>query len=201
MGVPAAQAMNQTGSKGILKEAIIMGKCKITDKKGFTLAESLVAILIMLMVSSIMVAGIPAAKNAYDKVILRSNAEMTLSTAIHALRNELSVARDIEIDETDQTKITYSSGTYGSTSVIKVGADEKGILYQRYAGDGKPSALAKLVSDGASDNQNQLYVTYEKVIMDADKNYISFNNLKVCKSGRANPILNRNELSIAVFEG
>ena len=55
---------------------------------GFTLAETLLAVLILLMVSSIVAAGIPSARRAYEKVVLASNAEVLLSTTITTLRHE-----------------------------------------------------------------------------------------------------------------
>ena len=50
--------------------------------QGFTLAETLLAVLILLLVGVIMTTGIPAAKNAYEKVVVASNAEVLLSTTI-----------------------------------------------------------------------------------------------------------------------
>ena len=59
-------------------------KRKLNSKKGFTIAEMLVAIIILLMVSSIVASGIPVARDAYEKVVLTSNAEILMSTAISA---------------------------------------------------------------------------------------------------------------------
>ena len=42
---------------------------KLRSNDAFTLAETLLAILILLMVSAIVAAGIPVAKNAYEKVV------------------------------------------------------------------------------------------------------------------------------------
>ena len=87
-------------------------KRKLNNKKGFTIAEMLVAILILLMVSSIVATGIPVAREAYEKVVLTSNAEILMSTAISALRNELGTAKDIEADGKavqDRAKLGYQS--------------------------------------------------------------------------------------------
>ena len=62
---------------------------KLRQTAAFTLAEALVATIIMLLVTSIMVAGIPAAIRAYDKVVIASNAEVLMSTAMAELRNAL----------------------------------------------------------------------------------------------------------------
>ena len=44
-------------------------------RSGFTIGETLVAVLILLMVSSVVAAGIPAAKSAFEKVVIGANVE------------------------------------------------------------------------------------------------------------------------------
>ena len=56
-------------------------KRKLRSNKGFTLAETLLAVLILLLVSTIVATGIPAARNAYEKVVEASNAQAVLATA------------------------------------------------------------------------------------------------------------------------
>ena len=96
-------------------------KHKIRNRKGFTLAETLLAVLILLLVSSIVAAGMPAAKQAYEKVVLASNAELLLSTAVATLRDELGTAWDVQevaggvtyfsADTTNRSKLYVESGT------------------------------------------------------------------------------------------
>lgn len=73
-------------------------KQKIAKKNrgGFTLAETMVAVLILAMVAGIVAAGIPAAKNALDKAIDASHSELLFSTTMTSLRNELATARSID---------------------------------------------------------------------------------------------------------
>ncbi len=159
---------------------------KISNKKGFTLAETLVAMIIMLMVSSIVAAGIPAAKSAYEKIVLTSNAQLSLSTAVYALRNELSSAREITVSSTG--KISYTSGTYGSRSEISVG--DEGIMYKRYA-DSEKESERRLVSESASD---RLVVKYGGV--EQKDGYITFTDICVYKSNGTDEVLKQDELSI-----
>lgn len=91
-------------------------KRKLKNQSGLTLAEMLVATIILLLVSTIVVQGIPVAKNAYEKVVVAANAKVMLTTAITALRNELSTAQRIE--QTDNTSITYYSSNRGADSKI-----------------------------------------------------------------------------------
>ena len=60
---------------------------KLNQQNGFSLAEMLVAILILLMVSSVVAGGVPAASNAYSKAVDAANAQVLLSTAATALRD------------------------------------------------------------------------------------------------------------------
>ena len=96
----------------------------IHNSLAFTLAETLVAILIMLMVSSIMVAGIPAAKRAYDNVKIVSDAEVLLATTVSALRNEIGMATDLAISS-DHTSVSYYNSTFGSMSKISLNIPNK----------------------------------------------------------------------------
>lgn len=180
---------------------------KLKTASGFTLAETLLAVLILLMVSVIVATGIPAAKNAYEKVVMASNAEVLLSTTISSLRNELGAAKIST--PVENYYISYYSGsvsydntlkryvTSGTRSVIcrneslhidyKSGTDpDKCIMLQRYAPLGnidydaemkEQMRATRLVSKAAS-NKN-LYVTYDSVAY--ANGILTFTGLKVCK--------------------
>ena len=55
---------------------------KLHNRKGFSLAETLMAVLILLMVSAVVAAGIPMAREAYEKAVDAANAQTLLSTTI-----------------------------------------------------------------------------------------------------------------------
>ena len=176
----------------------------IRNKKAFTLSETLIAVLIMLMVSSILVTGIPAAKNAYEKVFVKSNAELLKSTTISALRNELSVAKDIKV--TNDTTVTYSSRMYGTTCQLSIG--NYGIKIQRNILDEETSS--RLVSSAASD---KMIVKYDSVTEPDNNGVMTFTKLGVYKvsmnstndngsvttSYTYTPVLPASDLSIIVF--
>ena len=168
----------------------------ILDSTGFTLAETLLAILILLMVSTIVATGIPAAKNAYEKVVLASNAEVLLSTTMSELRNELGTARDV--DATNNV-ITYRNSYTGSESKLfkSSGGDEPAgtIMLQRYAGEGGSKAL-RLVSEKASDG---LYVLYGTVDYNSSTGIVTFHNLQVMRKSSANPLAEMDSFPIRVF--
>ena len=168
----------------------------IQDSTGFTLAETLLAILILLMVSTIVATGIPAAKNAYEKVVLASNAEVLLSTTMSELRNELGTARDVDVTN---NVITYRNSYTSSESKLfkSSGGDEPAgtIMLQRYAGEGGSKAL-RLVSEKASDG---LYVLYGTVDYNSSTGIVTFHNLQVMRKSSANPLAEMDSFPIRVF--
>lgn len=146
---------------------------RLKSRRGFTLAEMMLAMLILLMVSSIVAAGIPVAKNAYEKVILGSNAQLLLSTAANALRDELGTAWDVQIKD---GVISYYSASTGAPTTLEV--KENVIWRQRYAGDAfvdnYTAEAHRLLSEAATD---QFHVVYDSVSADGDT--VVFSGLKV----------------------
>lgn len=181
----------------------------IQNSAGFTLAEMLLAILILLMVSTIVATGIPSAKNAYEKVVLASNAEVLLSTTMSELRNELGTARDVKRDD---NVITYRNSYTGSLSKIFKNKDSKDdrdntentdptgtIMLQRYAkesGIKDGSTPLRLVSKKASDS---LYVTYDTVNYNLTTGIVTFRNLWVMRESSVTPLAKMDAFSVRVF--
>lgn len=186
---------------------------KLHTEKGFTLAETLLAVLILLMVSTIVATGIPVARNAYEKVVLASNAEVLLSTTISTLRNELGTAADVDIPDgaagnkvKSGKEITYYNSARGSLSRIFMTNGGTDIKFQRYySAEGlsnKESESDNLISDKTA--TNNLHVTFDTVAFDQDTGIITFSNLAAVirdeRDEREKSVLaSRNTLSIRVF--
>lgn len=134
-----------------------MEKKKRNSRAGFTLAETLMAVLIMLLVSGIVAAGIPAAKNAYEKVVLASNAEVMLTTAESALRDELGTAWNVEpVSSSDS--ITYFSADTGMRSMLAmVDGDLTITEYQEADDDDKLKKLGIEGPDSSSVSRKLVY--------------------------------------------
>lgn len=92
------------------------------NRAGFSLAETLITILILLMVSAIVAAALPTASTVYKKTVDAANAQVLLSTTMTILRDELNAAKDITVPS--DNKITYISGITGNKSVIECVANE-----------------------------------------------------------------------------
>lgn len=93
---------------------------KIRENRGFTLAETLMAVLILLMATSVVAAGLPAAANALQNAVDASHAQVLLSTTMIAIRDELSTAR--EINTVNGTTIEYKDSK-GIRSIISSESD------------------------------------------------------------------------------
>ena len=81
---------------------------------GFSMAETLVALIIILLVSSIIAAGMPAAQKAFYNVRESANAQMLLSTTLTELRNELTTASNIQNKD---GVLTYINPVNGDSSL------------------------------------------------------------------------------------
>ena len=189
-----------------MKEQISTIKKKIRGSRGFTLVEALTAILIMLMASSIVVAGIPAARSAYEKVVIASNAEVLLSTTITALRNELGTAAEIanDTDNSDKTLLYLNrqTGVFSKIYTDTAEGNQPAVMLQRYIDpDGKPKSDApvprQLISKEAS--TADLYVTYDKVSFDENSGIITFTNLRVMRISTGAALTARPTVSIRVI--
>ena len=157
---------------------------KAKSRAAFTLAETLVAILIMLMVSSVVATGIPAARRAYESVEIAANSELLLSSTISTLRNELSLAKDIKIEGTDKTSVSYLNPTTGTMSRIYMDTSDvnnKKIMYKMNAAvdgisPGDDENATRLMSNALSTKVG-IEVTFDSITKSGD--CIVFNNVIV----------------------
>ncbi len=171
-------------------------------KAGFSLAETLIAILILLMVSAIVAGAIPTASNVYTRTVDVANAQVLMSTTLTLLRDELSTATDIS---NDGTVITYRNSANGYCQLdIKESGAEPGIYitYLKYdpeTGDTEvdtDKAPRPLVSSKAATNseKTKMVVTYE--IEEITNTAVKFKNLKVLRNETELPMASRASFTV-----
>ncbi len=180
------EIMNRSG-KQVIK--------KIKNQKGFSLAEMLLAILILLLVSVIVANGVPAAQSAYEKVVIGANAKVLLSTTISALRDELATATNVTV-ATDKKTITYYSADKGAASELYI-VEENGIpvIKLKEYSSADPiefnedktiysDKVRNLVSEKAA--TGDLYVTYDSIenYTIGDESTITIKGLKVGRKSK-----------------
>ena len=91
-------------------------KHKLRSRRGMTLTEVLMALLILSLVTVGMAAGIGASLQVYRQATEASDAQMLASTLSTALMDELRYARDIS----GTTNPTFTSGTFGENVSVDV---------------------------------------------------------------------------------
>ena len=91
-------------------------KHKLRSRRGMTLTEVLMALLILSLVTVGMAAGIGASLRVYRQATETSDAQMLASTLSTALMDELRYARDIS----GTTNPTFTSGTFGENVSVDV---------------------------------------------------------------------------------
>lgn len=157
---------------------------KLNNRAGFTLAETLIAILILLMVSSVVAGGVPAASNAYYKAVDGANAQVLLSTAATALQDELATARDIV--QINEDSLTYYSRDNGRESSILLEGDTIWVheyVYSTYTGEEAEEKIElkrQLVSGKAS--TERLKVIYDSITYDKNTGLIKVKDLEVTRN-------------------
>ncbi len=194
---------------------------KLNQQNGFSLAEMLVAVLILLMVSAVVAGGVPAASNAYSKAVDAANAQVLLSTAATALRDELGTAKNVSVTQNvsisdDKGTVRYYSADNGNYSELSVDISDGRpvILVTSYLGEtvensasgdsagsgasdtlgaGTPTVQWELVSSAAI--TKKLGLTYESVRL--DNGIITFTNLQVLKN--SNMLAELEQLEIRVI--
>jgi hypothetical protein len=187
---------------------------RLKSRRGFTIGEVLVSVLILMMVFSIVAAGIPAAANAYYKVVDSANAQMLLSTTLTRLRTELSTATQVKCSGTTiEYRCAAGSTTKlwlaGAGDAAETGADGQkrapGIWLQEYvqeykedpdAGSFDPDKYKHLlVSQKAA--SGVLYVTYESAYKSGGE--VIFTECKVMKAGRDEPLASMDSFRVRVL--
>ena len=170
-------------------------KTKLNNTSGLTLIEMLTVVLILLLVSAIVAAGVPAAMRVYNRVVDASNAQVLLSTTKTRLRDEIGTASDIEITggETPAVPgvVTGNAISYDNSLGISnridcctdTTYDDKPVIFiQEYANHPEAEMRKKfyhpLVSNSAS--AGNLYATFENVT-DNGSGIITFHNVVVKK--------------------
>ena len=198
---------------------------KLKSMAGMTLAETLLAVLILLLASSIVATGMPAAVSAYRNAIDAANAQVLLSAAVNALRGELSTARDVKVSD-DMKTIIYTDAETGSRMKICLGKDPQDtsdtdtILVQEYeelddSGNGflttdeknamaalKPKAYALLSKEARKttrDGKSKMTVTY--TVVTPNNGVLTISGLKVERDGTVLAKMPASGLTIRVLTG
>lgn len=150
---------------------------KIKNRKGFTIAETLMAMLILLLMSALVAGGIPVAARVYTKAVDAANAQVFLSTTVTELRYTLCGAHDFEVETNSETKkIYFSDDTYGKMMIENHSNDNDHGLVLNYITTDKTVTLSRQLVSMQAATKN-LSITYNSV--EVTDGRIKFSGLEV----------------------
>ena len=142
-------------------------------RRGFTLAETLVTVLILLLATAIVAAGLPAAVRAYHDVVDAANAELLLSTTMTALREELGSTEGFALEDDGKTLDWYkSAGLQGRKA--RMTSDNTGILITLISLGDRPR---ELVSGAAA--TRRLHAEFTKIEYDTANQTFKISGLQI----------------------
>ena len=165
--------------------------------RGFTLAETLVAMLILLMASAILAMGVPTAIDTYHKVTDAANAHVLVSTTMMELKDKLSLAYEIEINDKNNIDFVDANGrsfelcNNGNNAVTVGSTAYYGLYLQGMTTD--ESAL--LVSDSAA--AKNLYAKYDNVSL--KDGYVKFEGIAVFRKDDDHELVRIDEYDVKVL--
>lgn len=171
------------------------------SQSGFTLAETLIAMLLMSFVGLIVTGGIAMGARVYGRIVERSNAELLLSTTLLELRDQLDRVNEVQLSGT--TLASYRESTSNWKKLVKktesftVGTQEGGgtnVTYPPgiYVSEYKGYSVTGASSDTLYENQplvtdeaagQTLYATYDDITYDSANRRFVITGLRVCKKG------------------
>jgi Tfp pilus assembly protein PilV len=104
---------------------------KLRSAVGASLAETLVTILLLSIILSAVVAGIPAVMSAYREVRLKADAQTLLATAVTAVTDELRYAENVQYSSDYSFYSSKRSATIELVSVNNAADSSDNGIYVR----------------------------------------------------------------------
>ena len=154
------------------------------SRRGFTLVETLVALLILVIMSGIVIMGIPVAFDTYTKAVDGSNAQVLLSTTTSELRNEFGLAQDAR---TEGGTLYYMTGDGYWASLENTNQGIKKHVYLGVEPGGTEAEGSPVLLVSRSAQTDALRVKFDSVAY-AD-GVFTVNGLKVGRANDANTVL------------
>lgn len=114
------------------------------NKKGFSLAELLLTILIISLAGVTMAGGFTLINNSYKKISQKANGETLLSTSIYKVNSYIRYAEDVSVGESSIKFTDTNTGYVVELTNAKPGL--KGLMLNYYSGD-KIMQSHQLLSD------------------------------------------------------
>lgn len=118
---------------------------KSSRSAGFTLAETLMVVLLVSLMSAAVAGGILVLRNVYAKVTLKAEAQTVLSTTMSALEKEFPYAADVDT-ETAQNP-SFRSGVSGARISFQSSDTSSIVIHYENQNTDQPLLTDKTVTD------------------------------------------------------
>ena len=145
----------------------------LQNKSGFSLIETVVAMLLVVLMSGMMVTGIRLAVKVYTTVVDKANAQVLLTTTETILRNELSSAKKITVK--DDT-VSYQNSVTGQS--WELSSPDTDIIRKLNKPDGTTKEDRLIQETTGTIN---LHIRFDKIELFAEGRYIKVSGLRVTK--------------------
>ena len=154
-----------------------MASEKRWKKQGFTLSETMAAILIMGLVGLIIVGGFSAYIRSWRNITRKANAELFMSTLEVKIQDELEYATSVAADKDVNVQWFTDDGTGYATMFVNGTVDQAfGIRTSANTDNLASMPVSELVSDGTSDG---MYATYAALTYDESTHVFTINELTI----------------------
>ena len=175
---------------------------KLNQSGGFTLVEVLMSVLILAMAGGVVAGGMPAAVDAYVKVVDHANAQVLLSTTMTRLRDELSTAQKVKINS-EKNWIEYTNSQGNGLYLLNIDIVHPRGLYLQYpelneANPETGKGYFPLVSNGTAPDNLYAYVDFSNGISFYD-GILTFNNLRVMKKNEVLASAEKFEIRVLAY--
>ena len=155
---------------------------------GFSMAEMLLAMLILMMASAILAQGVPLAVDIYEKIVDSANAQVLLSTTMVRLRDEIGLTT--EIISHNKYEVELKTANYPFNIIIRQPQSEEQYKMIQIEYKSDPLYSADLISPEAA--TNGLIVCFDEISVDTSDSgdvvkSVKIENLQVVKEGRDTP--------------
>lgn len=132
-------------------------KAWLKNKKGFSISEMLMVVMILSLIIVILGSGVMVVKNAYEKITLKAEAQTLLSTTITKVTDEFRFSKYINDDGT--SPVRFVSGIRGYEIWFEDGdgtSGKKGILVCNLGG-----TSTQLLTDKTMTSRLTPTITYQ----------------------------------------
>ncbi|MDO5146490.1 MAG: prepilin-type N-terminal cleavage/methylation domain-containing protein [Eubacteriales bacterium] len=111
---------------------------RLASSSGFTMVELLLAMFLVAMLTGVVGGGVSVVQDAWHKVVLKADAQVALSMAIHAVTAELRAADPSTVTiDSDNTQISFDSVDRGCKMTLCGPGSEDLIYYKALGKDDK----------------------------------------------------------------